>query len=54
HLDGGSDKFRRFHANMEARGITRPFAGTIEDWDYVPLDDTALVAAEIRRRIAIA
>jgi mitochondrial fission protein ELM1 len=54
HLDGGSDKFRRFHASMEARGITRPFAGTIEDWDYVPLDDTALVAAEIRRRIAIA
>ena len=54
HLEGGSEKFRRFHANMETRGITRPFAGTIETWDYVPLDDTALVAAEIRRRIAIA
>jgi len=54
HLQGGSEKFTRFHANMEAQGITRPFAGTIETWDYVPLDDTALVAAEIRRRIAIA
>lgn len=54
HLEGGSDKFRRFHQNMESRGITRPFNGTIENWDYEPLDDTAMVAAEIRRRIAIA
>lgn len=54
HLDGGSAKFRRFHQNMEARGITRPFTGCIERWDYEPLDDTAVVAAEIRRRIAIA
>ena len=53
HLQGGSEKFRRFHANMEARGITRPFNDTLETWDYVPLNDTALVAAEIRRRIAI-
>lgn len=54
HLEGGSDKFRRFHQNMESRGITRPFAGIIETWDYEPLDDTAMVAAEIRRRIAFA
>jgi len=54
HLEGGSEKFRRFHQNMEARGITRPFKGTIESWDYEPLDDTAMVAAEIRRRIAFA
>lgn len=54
HLEGGSDKFRRFHQNMESRGITRPFNGTVENWDYEPLDDTAMVAAEIKRRIAIA
>jgi mitochondrial fission protein ELM1 len=54
HLEGGSAKFRRFHQNMETRGITRPFTGSIETWDYEPLDDTAVVAAEIRRRIAIA
>ena len=54
HLEGGSNKFRRFHQNMESRGITRPFNGTIENWDYEPLDDTAMIAAEIRRRIAIA
>lgn len=54
HLEGGSDKFRRFHHNMVSRGITRPFRGAIESWDYAPLDDTAMVAAEIRRRIAFA
>lgn len=53
HLEGGSEKFRRFHENMEARGVTRPFDGEIADWDYEPLDDTAMVAAEIQRRIAI-
>lgn len=53
HLEGGSDKFRRFHQNMETRGVARPFNGTVESWDYLPLDDTATVAAEIRRRIAI-
>lgn len=54
HLEGGSEKFRQFHKNMESRGITRAFNGSIESWDYEPLDDTAMVAAEIRRRIAFA
>lgn len=52
-LEGGSGKFRRFHQNMEARGVTRPFIGEISNWDYEPLNDTAMVAAEIQRRIAI-
>lgn len=52
-LEGGSEKFRRFHRNMETRGVTRPFEGHISDWAYEPLDDTAMVAAEIQRRIAI-
>ena len=53
HLEGGSDKFRRFHQNLEVCGVTRPFNGTIQTWDYEPLDDTAMVAVEIQRRIAI-
>ncbi len=53
HLEGGSDKFRRFHAGMEARGITRSFTGQLESWDYAPLDETKAVAEEVRRRIAI-
>ena len=51
-LDGGSAKFARFHAGMRAAGITRPFAGAIEQWRYSPPDDTARAGAEIRRRLA--
>jgi hypothetical protein len=52
-LEGGSAKFERFHATMHARGATRPFDGSIEGWDYAPLDDTARAAAEIKRRLAL-
>ena len=54
HLEGGSQKFSRFHRAMEGRGITRPFKGSLESWDYAPLDETAAVAAEVRRRLASA
>ncbi len=49
--EGGSVKFRRFHDSLRADGITRPFAGMLEHWNYVPLDDTARVATEVRRRL---
>jgi hypothetical protein len=49
-LEGGSDKFTRFHQGMREAGITRPFNGTLEEWHYTPLDDTARAATEIRRR----
>lgn len=50
HLEGGSKKFRRFHDAMAGRGITRPFTGVLETWRYEPLDDMAIVVAEIERR----
>lgn len=50
-LEGGSEKFARFHRVMREAGITRPFNGTLEQWRYAPLDDTARAAAEIRRRL---
>ncbi|MDH3595499.1 MAG: mitochondrial fission ELM1 family protein [Rhodospirillales bacterium] len=50
-MAGGSAKFRRFHAAMREAGITRPFAGRIEDWSYAPLDETARIAAEVKRRL---
>jgi len=53
HLEGGSAKFRRFHDLMESHGITRAFRGRIEQWNYTPPDETASVAAEVLRRIAI-
>ena len=51
-LPGGSAKFRRFHATMRAEGITRPFTGTLEHWEYAPLRDTQHAAQEILRRMA--
>jgi mitochondrial fission protein ELM1 len=53
-LEGGSDKFARFHRRMREAGIARPFNGTLEEWHYAPPDDTARAAAEIRRRFATA
>lgn len=51
-LDGGSRKFRRFHATLREKGITRPFAGTLDRWTYSSLSDTPDAANEIRRRVA--
>jgi mitochondrial fission protein ELM1 len=50
-LEGGSAKFRRFHAAMREAGITRPFAGRIEAWSYARLDETGRIAAEVKRRL---
>ena len=47
-LEGGSRKFSRFHAALEAQGITRPFEGRLEDWRYAPPDDVARAAAAVR------
>jgi len=47
-LDGGDAKFARFHTAMREGGITRPFAGKIESWEYAPLDDTARAGAALR------
>ncbi|MGB0631995.1 MAG: mitochondrial fission ELM1 family protein [Alphaproteobacteria bacterium] len=51
-LEGGSDKFDRFHAHLRDRGMTRPFDGTLESWTYEALRDTEIVAAEVARRYA--
>jgi mitochondrial fission protein ELM1 len=48
-LPGGSDKFRRFHQAMRDDGMTRPFKGHIEKWNYAPLDDMRLIADRIRQ-----
>jgi mitochondrial fission protein ELM1 len=50
-LDGGDAKFARFHQTMQAAGITRPFAGRVEDWSYAPLDDTARAGAALRAMV---
>ncbi len=52
-LPGGSAKFTRFHASLAAAGCTRPFRGILETWDYAPLQETARVAAEVRRHMGL-
>jgi mitochondrial fission protein ELM1 len=47
-LDGGDAKFARFHEAMKEAGITRPFSGQVESWQYDPLDDTARAGAALR------
>ncbi len=52
NLDGGSAKFRRFHAAMTKAGITRPFTGALASWDHPPPDDMAALGAQVLDRMA--
>ncbi len=53
-LEGGDAKFQRFHRNLSEAGMTRPFAGELERWQYPALDDTSRIAAAICRRLDLA
>jgi mitochondrial fission protein ELM1 len=49
----GSDKFRRFHAALEAYGATRQLperVSSLPDWNYAPLQSAETIAREIERR----
>ena len=50
-LEGGSAKFRRFRAALEAEGVVRPFTGTIGSWTYPQLDDMDAVAKAVRDKL---
>lgn len=50
-LEGGSARISAFHRNLIDRGALRVFEGTVENWTYDRLDDAALVAAEIKKRL---
>jgi uncharacterized protein len=52
-LPGGDSKFTRLHADLERRGIARKFTGEIARWSYAPLNETARIAALIRKRIGL-
>lgn len=47
---GSSEKFARFHADLRARGVARPFVGRLETWAYTPLAETDRLADELLRR----
>ncbi len=50
-LEGGSQRFDKFHTHLRDLGITRPFKGGLEDWTYTPMQDAWRIAQEILRRI---
>ena len=52
-LPGGDSKFTRLHAELEQRGIARKFTGEIAQWTYEPLNETARIAALIRKKIGL-
>lgn len=47
-LPGNAPKFESFHALLRDAGVTRPFRGRLETWEYRPLDDTQRLAARVR------
>lgn len=49
---GGSARFRVFHDDLVQAGITRPFRGVFESWQYQPLDETQRAADYVRARYA--
>ena len=51
-LDGGSEKFRRFHDGLVEDGVTRPFHGTLDSWTYPTFDDAGVVAERIKGLLA--
>ena len=46
-MDGGQPRRRRFHEDLAARGVTRPFDGRIETWTYPPLRETERLAEHV-------
>ena len=49
-MAGASDKFARFHKDLNRRGIARPFIGELNSVSYPPLDETNRAAHEVLSR----
>jgi len=49
-LNGGSEKFDRLYQNLKRRALLRIFDGTLDHWEYKPLNDAKHVADEIKKR----
>jgi uncharacterized protein len=51
-VESRSRRHGRFHDDLAADGVTRPFDGTLENWSYEPIYDAGRVADEVRRLLA--
>lgn len=52
-FEGGSAKFKRFHAYFQEKGYTRPFADSVSSWTYAPLNDWKVVAKQLKSLLKI-
>jgi mitochondrial fission protein ELM1 len=52
-LPGKSRRIGLFHRSLTEMGRVRPFAGRLEYWPVLPVDDTAAAAGEVRRRLGL-
>ena len=51
-MEGGQARRRRFHEDLAAHGVTRPFTGALESWTYPPLNETDRAAEEVIHRMS--
>jgi mitochondrial fission protein ELM1 len=49
-VEGRDGKFERLYAELEARGLARPFQGRLETWPVEPLRETDRAAQELVKR----
>ncbi|MGH1455583.1 MAG: mitochondrial fission ELM1 family protein [Alphaproteobacteria bacterium] len=49
-LEGGGKRINAFHENLISSRCLRVFDGHIENYDYLPLNDSQIVANEIKKR----
>ena len=52
-LEGGTERFDRFHQGLIDKGIVRRFEGALESWTYEPVNDATLIADEIKKHVKI-
>ncbi len=52
-LEGGTKRFDLFHDNLLQKGTIRRFEGKLNEYDYMPLDDAGMIAAEIKKRMKL-
>ena len=50
-LEGGAKRLESFHNHLLQKGVIRRFSGTLSVYDYDPLNDAGLIAAEIRKQL---
>ncbi|MEO1105898.1 MAG: ELM1/GtrOC1 family putative glycosyltransferase, partial [Pseudomonadota bacterium] len=53
-LPGGKAKFERFYRGLEAHGALRWFDGSLERWNYPPLDAAATIADALAPKLGLA